>query len=112
LIEKKNKRHKKLQETSSKDIEVEGTDYEVILDFKDGFKFVKLLSESCYQREGKLMSHCVASYYGRSVEIYSLRDSSNNPHCTIEKDRQIKGKGNGKIDLKYIDYVVKFLEKL
>ena len=37
------------------------------------------------------MSHCVASYYGRDVEIYSLRDKKNLPHCTLEKDNQIKG---------------------
>jgi hypothetical protein len=58
------------------------------------------------------MSHCVASYYGRDTVIYSLRDSNNNPHCTIEDGNQIKGKGNGSVDPKYIDYVVKFLEKL
>jgi hypothetical protein len=58
------------------------------------------------------MSHCVASYYWRNVNVYSLRDKQNNPHCTIEENQQIKGKWNGKIDPKYINYVVKFLEKL
>ncbi|WP_353889043.1 PcfJ domain-containing protein [uncultured Flavobacterium sp.] len=55
---------------------------------------VTLKSESSYIREGKLMSHCVGSYYGRDKIIYSLRDSKNNPHCTIEHGQQIKGKGN------------------
>ena len=111
LLEKTEKWHKKLQSVSSKDNEVEWTDYETYLDFWDGFKFVKLISKSCYEREGKLMSHCVASYFWRNSTIYSLRDSKNLPHCTIEDGQQIKGKGNWNIDPKYVDYVVKFLEK-
>ena len=111
LLEKTEKWHKKLQSVSLKDNEVEWTDYETYLDFWDGFKFVKLISKSCYEREGKLMSHCVASYFERNSTIYSLRDSKNLPHCTVEDGQQIKGKGNWKIDPKYIDYVVKFLEK-
>ena len=83
---------------------------ETVLDFGDGFRFVKLVSKEAYEREGYLMRHCVASYYGRDVTIYSLRDNQNQPHCTIEQDVQIKGKGNGDIHPRYIDYVVKFLE--
>ena len=90
--------------------EEEGIDYKTVLDFEDGFRFVKLLSEKAYTREGNLMRHCVASYYNRNVEIYSLRDSFNKPHCTVEKNKQIKGKGNGDISPKYIHYVVEFLE--
>ena len=86
-------------------------DTKVVMDFGDGFKFVRLRGENAYKREGLLMRHCVASYYGKDVKIYSLRDAKNMPHCTIEKDNQIKGKGNGDISPKYIDYVVKFLEK-
>ena len=112
LRDRKIKWHKKLQAVSSKDNEVEWTDYEITLDFWDGFRFVKLISKECYEREGKLMSHCVASYFGRDSKIYSLRDSNNNPHCTIEDWVQIKGKWNWKIDPKYIDYVVRFLEHL
>lgn len=88
-----------------------GSDTEVVLDFKDGFKIVKLKGENAYKREGALMRHCVASYFGKDDEIYSLRDAKNLPHCTMSKDsQQIKGKGNGAIHPKYIDYVVKFLE--
>ena len=86
------------------------SDTEVILDFKDGFKIVKLIGELSYKREGLLMRHCVASYYNTDKEIFSLRDKDNNPHCTIEKDIQIKGKGNGDIHPKYIGYTVAFLE--
>jgi hypothetical protein len=90
IVERKDKWHKKLQSVSSKDNEKEGIDYGTILDFKDGFKIVKLISKECYEREGKLMSHCVSSYFGRDTIIYSLRDNKNMPHCTIEQDQQIK----------------------
>ena len=86
------------------------TDTETVLDFGDGFKVVKLIGKAAYEREGALMRHCVGSYHGRDMEVYSLRDNKNMPHCTIEKDVQIKGKGNGDIHPKYVDYVVRFLE--
>src|SRR3990167_5345933 len=85
-------------------------DTEVVLDFKDGFKIVKLIGKNAYEREGYLMRHCCGSYFGKDKEVYSLRDKSNNPHCTIEKNQQIKGKGNGDISPKYIHYVVEFLK--
>ena len=107
IKEKADKWNTKLQTIKVKD----DSDWiEIVLDFKDWFKFVKLVSKDSYEKEGKLMSHCVGSYYGRWKDIYSLRDGSNNPHCTIEDGNQIKGKGNWKIDPKYIEYVVKFLE--
>lgn len=103
-----NRRQQKL----GSDIQELPEDTEIALDFGDGFKIVKLIGENAYKREGFLMGHCVASYYEKEAEIYSLRDSKNKPHCTIERDRQIKGKGNGDIHPKYIDYVVKFLEHI
>ena len=88
-------------------------DTETIKDFGDGYKMVKLISKRSYEREGTLMRHCVSEYYGKDDEIYSLRDKNNMPHCTISKNsQQIKGKGNGSIHPKYVDYVVKFLECL
>lgn len=84
ILEKTEKWHKKLQSVAIKDIEKEWEDYEIYMDFWDWFKIVKLISKSCYEREGKLMSHCVASYFWRNSKIYSLRDSKNLPHCTIE----------------------------
>jgi hypothetical protein len=86
-------------------------DTQVVLDFKDGFKVVRLVGKTAYEREGKLMRHCVSSYFGKDDEIYSLRDKFNKSHCTMSKSsQQIKGKGNGDIHPKYIDYVIKFLE--
>ena len=101
--------NKSLIKKGSKIIELE-SDIEVIKDFGDGFKIVKLIGKNAYEREGFLMRHCLSSYWGLDKEIYSLRDKDNMPHCTMEKDQQIKGKGNGAISPKYIDYIVSFLE--
>lgn len=119
LAQKANKWSMKLQlKASKKDTEIRNKDWSISLDFKDWFKFVKLKSKEAYAREWKLMSHCVGGYHGREgIEIHSLRDEKNNPHCTVELRtewgyiNQIKGKGNWSIDPKYIDYVVRFLEK-
>ncbi len=102
----------KAQQKKGKNIKELPEDTETVLDFKDGYKVVKLIGEKAYRREGYLMSHCVGYYFGKSVEVYSLRDKNNMPHCTMERDQQIKGKGNGDIAPKYIDYVVQFLEYL
>ena len=113
ILEKVESWNKKLiEQASSKDNEIEWEDYEVIKDFGDGFRFVRLISKACYAREWKLMSHCVSSYYWGSTKIYSLRDKKNLPHCTIEEDNQIKGKWNWNINPKYVKYVVEFLEDL
>ena len=112
ILEKTEKWHKKLQSLSITDNEKVWEDYQIVKDFWDGFKFVKLISQNAYNREWKLMSHCVASYFWRNVNIYSLRDEKNLPHCTIEENQQVKWKWNWSIDPKYVDYIVKFLEHL
>lgn len=101
-----------------KEIKDEAGDSELFIDFGDGFKFVKLLTKNAFQKEGSLMSHCLGGYTpGKDFEIYSLRDRKNSPHCTVEcrgekEINQIKGKGNGAIHPKYINYVLAFLEKV
>jgi len=113
IKEKADKWNSKLQNQKIKDTEKEGVDYEVVKKWRSGFKMVKLISKDSYNREGKTMSHCVSSYYGKDDEIYSLRDKKNMPHCTLSKNsQQIKGKGNGDIHPDYIKYVVEFLEYL
>jgi hypothetical protein len=101
--------NKTLQKKGKNISELEGIDFKTIIDFQDGFKIIQLISENAYKKEGFLMRHCVASYFGKNTEIYSLRDNNNMPHCTIEKNQQVKGKGNGEINEKYIDYIVQFL---
>ena len=44
-------------------IEVEGTDIEIVKKWRDGFKFVKLISENSYKREGFMMNHCVSCFF-------------------------------------------------
>lgn len=95
------------------------TDIEPFIKCDKGFVFVKLIGENAYKREGHLMRHCVASYYGSySTSIYSLRDKNNNPHATIEvsykndKVIQMKGKGNGSIHPNYIKFILVFLKEL
>lgn len=94
----------------------DSAEIQVIKKYKDGFKLIKLVGRSSFEREGKLMAHCVASYYGRDCEVYSLRDSKNMPHCTFEVRRedslinQIRGKGNGSIHPKYIKKVLSILK--
>lgn len=97
-------------------LEKENKDVSVFKKYENGFYWVKLVSESSYKKEGFMMNHCVSSYFSKKHStIYSLRDSENNPHCTIEYSlvtnsiNQIKGKHNHEISKKYVDYVIDFL---
>jgi hypothetical protein len=105
-VQSMNKKGRGIVETES--------DIETVHDFEDGFKLVKLINKAAFEREGALMSHCVASYHNKGTNVYSLRDGKNNPHCTIEvsgeRFQQIKGKGNGSIHPRYVGYVIKILE--
>ena len=106
-VEKMNKKAGEIVETED--------DVSELKKLGNGLRLVKLVGENAYKREGKLMSHCVGSYFGKSnVEIYSIRDNKNMPHCTMEitdKDvNQIKGKGNGSIHPRYIGAVLKALK--
>lgn len=116
-IEHANKWVEKLNKKADSIEDISGT--EEVYSFSDGFKFVKILTKQAYAREGLLMGHCVASYYSKdAIEIYSLRDEKNDPHCTVElqigktrKINQIKGKGNKEVVEKYHGYVIEFLRK-
>lgn len=98
--------------------EVPGKDYEILLE--DGpYRWVKLISENALAREGRLMGHCVGGYWPQVktgvVEIYSMRDSKNEPHVTIEYQskrseiNQIKGKQNKALKDEYRPTMVNFL---
>lgn len=85
---------------------------ETVMGFPSGNKIVKLLDQSSKDWEGFWMKHCVSSY-SEHEGIYSLRDSFNKPHCTIEiknnKVIQIKGKANSSVKQKYIDEIFEFI---
>lgn len=94
-------------------------DIEVIHEYADGSKIVKLLTANAYKREGTLMSHCLGGYAPKEdIVIYSYRDNKNHPHATFEVQKQngqisqIKGKGNGAIHPKYIHPILDFLTSI
>lgn len=97
----------------------EASDVKRVLSYPaSGMVWVRLVGRAAYAREGFLMSHCVASYFGKAGHyVYSLRDAENKPHCTVEFSvngnsiQQIKGKGNGSIHPRYVRYVISFLKK-
>lgn len=89
---------------------------EVVYDFKDGYKMVKLTNKDQCSREGTLMGHCIGGYDPGRVDLISLRDKDNNPHVTMEishkgEVKQIKGKENRAPIEKYIKYVKEYLAK-
>lgn len=100
--------------------------YQVMMEFPNGFKMVEMLTVKALGREGYLMGHCVgdkdknyvknlANHTGR---FFSLRDANNMPHCTIETDAsdpphalQIKGKSNLAPAMKYWQMLREFIAK-
>ena len=110
-------------------------------DLDNGWKIVELEPGDC-EVEGDLMGHCVGTY-SREVEegktqIFSLRDTQNNPHATIEMSiynnalqgfynnkettpkkeelraqvRQIQGKGNDEPIDEYKEMIKQWFNKL
>ena len=92
-----------------------GKDYKVVKQV-GGMKWVKLLTPESKDVEGEFMGHCVGGAGYENKDIYSLWDSKNRSHVTIEADdnkktiQQIKGKQNREPNEKYlpasIDFVV------
>lgn len=82
---------------------------ELILECKDGYKWVRISTPEQLDYEGNAMGHCVGSGgYDETVDhIYSLRDSNNLPHATVEfnpklnRYEQIQGRGNKLVSTKY-----------
>lgn len=110
------KMNAKFEKNNEVDQDKEGV--EIIHSFKNGFKVVKINSKYSYSREGSKMGHCVGGYYGKDCTIFSLRDSDNEPHCTIEYDseekvvKQVKGKGNNKVADRYTSYIIEFINTI
>lgn len=72
----------------------------------DGYKFVALNTKQLLHVEGKIMHHCVSSYYDNSIRdmcrIYSIRDEVGARVATIEIGNnlsvvQVKAKNNNPI---------------
>src|SRR5512139_3073774 len=101
----------------------------VIKEYDHGYRWVKLVTALQFEREGRLMNHCVGngSYYNSwrmnsQREYYSLRDRNNKPHATLEVSFdnshplvrkgavcQCKGNGNRKPDREYQPFIRRFV---
>lgn len=99
----------------------------VVKEYDHGFRVVKLVSALQFEREGKLVSHCVGNgnYYNRwrtkgDADYFSLRDRNNQPHATLEVAYpngnrkkgsvvQCKGKQNAKPVKQYQPYLRQFV---
>ena len=94
----------------------------VVLSYDDGaYRWVRLVNALHFEREGKLMGHCVGngnyfeSWRNGKRQFYSLRDKQNNPHCTIEMDPvteavlQCKGRSNHKPGPTYQPHIRRFI---
>jgi hypothetical protein len=88
-----------------------------VADLAEGYRVVELTTRAQLETEGKLMQHCVGSYYpdveaGR-CRILSLRDRRNGPHCTMEvvgtEITQFQGKQNQAPAPQYRPYLKEFL---
>jgi len=97
-------------------------EYVMPVDLPNGMKWVKLLTPEALDREGdpENMDHCIgkgdfdALLLKKKISVYSLRDSDNKSHCTIEvlknnKIAQIKGYKDGPVEQKYVPYVEEFI---
>jgi len=104
----------------------------LVQQYEHGFFWVKMVSALQFEREGRLMNHCVGngSYYNRwrmarENEYYSLRDKHNKPHATLEVSFdsshplvrkgsvcQCKGNSNRRPDKEYQPYIRRFIEDM
>jgi hypothetical protein len=87
-----------------------------IMSFDNGYVLVQLTTKANCEREGNVMGHCVGGYDPKKTKLFSLRDSDNNPHVTIQTDfknniKQIKGNSNLAPLPKYQQMIRLFLSK-
>lgn len=101
----------------------------VVKEYDHEYRWVKLVTALQFEREGRLMNHCVGNgqYYNNwrmnaSREYYSLRCKHNKPHATLEvafdgghplvrkgSVSQCKGNGNRRPDHEYQPYIRRFI---
>ena len=112
--------HRSLAKRAATDWPEDWSGLTTVYRFASGIKFVKLTSDSSLEREGRIMGHCVATY-ARAVAdggstIYSLRDTRNRPHVTIEivsgHLRQVKGRANSFPTQRWRPYIRAFVRRM
>lgn len=84
---------------------------QAVVKLPNGWKWIDL-GDHCSELEQSQMGHCGYDNRGR---LYSLRDSSGNPHVTLTMDdrhqvHQIRGKGNATPDRKYWSMIKRFID--
>lgn len=99
----------------------------VVRIYDHGYFWVRLVTALHFEREGKLMKHCVGNggYFETwrkgQREYYSLRDKHNKPHCTVEVAvndgrvsgvTQCKGGGNLRPPRAYQPYMRRFFNDM
>lgn len=112
--------HRSLAKRAAADWPEDWSGLSTVHRFDDGMKFVKLSSAGCLQREGRMMGHCLAGYAGAVAAgisaIYSLRDTRNRPHVTIETAaghlRQLQGRANSFPAKKWRPYIRAFIRSM
>lgn len=87
--------------------------------FVNGYKLVKLTERKAFEAEANGMEHCLArdgyfDAYGKSDDFYSLRDSENKPHVTMQVHKgvvvQANGKGATAVNGRYHKYILAFIK--
>lgn len=78
----------------------------IIQTYEHGFYWVRLSTNLHFEREARLMQHCVGNggyyeaYRRGDTEYYSLRDAHNKPHCTVEVSKKNRGNAPGVVQCK------------
>lgn len=90
---------------------------EKVYSFSNGFSIVRLLDIKSKQWEATHMRNCLGThFYSVNENVYSLRDSKNVPHCTIEINPKensvirVRGKLNNPLSKKYSSYILEFID--
>ena len=86
-----------------------------------GWRWVRVITPEGFDYEGSAMNNCMGNgEYDDDISnsVFSLRDSKNIPHCTIEWDEQfrtviqVQGKGNRGVTVRIHALVADFIKNL
>jgi hypothetical protein len=99
--------------------DVDGEDIKTVMDFKDGYRMVQILSTKGLDRESAKLAHCVgkggydAALISGSTIFYSLRNNDNDAFATLEvhgkEILQAKGRRNEAVAQEVHAHVAKFI---
>ncbi len=122
IAEDKRRLHAEIRKRARHELATDAAeDILAIIDFEDGHRLVRLMSERALDRESAFLEHCIGdggydSYLDSNLAFYSLRDEKNNPCMTFSVDRdeqrfdQVSGKRN-QFPKEYIFYLSVFADE-